>query len=160
MLNSATDINSDAIETTLASGRANGVTIVNVIETDLVNDLKITLQHQVDLLVTNPPFEPSPLQDIGKPGSICAWSAGHNGRAIIDRILIELPELMSDRGLVLMCCVEENDINDIREQMRKKNFYSTIVIERDGSTSSNYNRNYHQYVLAFSKSNYWTINNQ
>lgn len=122
--------------------------------------MKKTLQHRVELLVTNPPFEPSPLADVGKPGAICAWSAGPNGRAIIDRILSELPHLMSNRGLVLMCCIDLNDVNDIREHMKKRNFYSTIVIERDGTTSSTHNRIYHQYVLAFSKTNYWPNNNQ
>lgn len=123
--------------------------------TSLVDDLKKNLRHRVDLLVTNPPFEPSPVEDIGKQGAICAWSAGPNGRAIIDQILVELPELMSDHGVALMCCVEENDVDDIRREMDNKHFYSTIVIERDGTTSSNYDRLYHQYVLAFSKTNYW-----
>lgn len=152
---SATDINPVAIETTLASGRANGVTNVHVILTSLVDDLKKNLKHRVDLLVTNPPFEPSPWEDVGKQGAICAWSAGPNGRAIIDRILVELPELMSDHGVALMCCVEENDVDDIRRQMNERDFYSAIVVERDGTTSSNYNRIYHQYVIAFSKTNYW-----
>lgn len=128
---------------------------VHVVMTSLVDDLKQKLRQQVDLLVTNPPFEPSPLEDVGKPGSICAWSAGPNGRAIIDRILVELPEMMSDHGIALMCCIEENDVADIRWQMGKQNFYSTIVIERDGTTSSNYGGLYHQYVVAFSKTNYW-----
>lgn len=128
---------------------------VHVVMTSLVDDLKQKLRQQVDLLVTNPPFEPSPLEDVGKPGSICAWSAGPNGRAIIDRILVELPEMMSDHGIALMCCIEENDVADIRWQMGKQNFYSTIVIERDGTTSSNYRGLYHQYVVAFSKTNYW-----
>lgn len=152
---SATDINPVAIETTLESGKLNDVTNVNVVMTSLVEDLKANLQGKVDLLVSNPPFEPSPLEDVGKQGAICAWSAGPNGRAIIDRILVELPELMSDHGVALMCCVQENDVDDIRRQLKKNNFYSTIVIERDGKTSSNYKRIYHQYVLGFSKTNYW-----
>lgn len=123
--------------------------------TSLVDDVKKKLQHQVDLLVTNPPFEPSPSADVGRQGAICAWSAGPNGRAIIDRILTELPELMSDRGMVLMCCVKENDVNDIIREMEKHKFFSNIVIEREGTTSSNYNRIYQQYVVAFSKTNYW-----
>jgi len=155
----ATDINTVAIETTLASGRVNGVTNVHVIMTNLADDLKTSLQHQVDLLVTNPPFEPSPMDDVGKKGAICAWSAGPNGRAIIDQILIELPELMSPHGIALMCCIEENDVDDIRREMKKHKFFSTIVVERDGTTSSNYNRMYHQYVLGFSKTNYWPETN-
>lgn len=154
-LYSATDINPIAIETTRESGRVNGVTNIHVVMTSLVDDLKKNLQYQVDLLVTNPPFEPSPLEDVGKQGSVCAWSAGPYGRVIIDRILEELPELMSDHGLALMCCVKENDVDDIRQRMEKKRLYSAVVIERDGTTSSNYNRIYHQYVLAFSKTNYW-----
>ncbi|KAG4070631.1 hypothetical protein HA402_013551 [Bradysia odoriphaga] len=151
----ATDINPIAIETTLASGRANGVSNIHVVMTSLVDDIKNNLKHQVDLLVTNPPFEPSPVEDVGRKGAICAWSAGKNGRAIIDRIIIELPDIMSDHGVALMCCVKENDINDIIRRMEKQNFYSNIVIEREGTTSSNYNRIYQQYVIAFSKTNYW-----
>lgn len=66
-----------------------------------VDDLKNNLQHSVDLLITNPPFEPSPLEDVGKQGSICAWSAEPNGRVTTDCILVELPELMSDLIAVL-----------------------------------------------------------
>lgn len=54
-----------------------------------------------------------------------------------------------------MCCVKENDVDDIRRQMKKRAFYSTIVIERDGTTSSNYDQIYDLYVVAFSKTNYW-----
>ncbi|KAJ6645525.1 Methyltransferase N6AMT1 [Pseudolycoriella hygida] len=151
----ATDINSVAIETTIASGKANGVTNVQVVKTNLVDDLKRVLQNRVDLLVTNPPFEPSPIDDVGKEGSICAWSAGPNGRTIIDRILVEFPDLMSEHGVALMCCCKENDVEDIRREMKKRGFYSKILIEGDGTTSSSYNRIYYQYVVAFSKTNYW-----
>lgn len=152
---SATDINPVAIEATLASGRANGVNNVHVVMTNLVDDIKMNVKHQVDLLVTNPPFEPSPLEDVGRKGAICAWSAGPNGTSIIDRIIVELPDIMSERGIALMCCVKENDVNDIIRRMEEHNFYSNIVIEREGSTSSYYNRIYQQYVVAFSKTNYW-----
>lgn len=152
---SATDINSVAIETTIASGAANGVTSVEVVKTNLVDNLKNDLQHRVDLLVTNPPFEPSPSEDVGKRGAICAWSGGPNGRTIIDLILAELPDLMSAHGIALMCCAKENDVDDIRSLMEGRGFYSKIVIEGEGTTSSNYHRIYYQYVVAFSRTNYW-----
>lgn len=56
---SATDINPDAIEATLATAKLNNVTGVKVILCDLVDGVKQMLRRKVDLLVTNPPFEPS-----------------------------------------------------------------------------------------------------
>lgn len=117
----------------MVSGRTNGVSGVRVIQTDLVDSLNKTLQRQFDLLVTNPTFEPSPMEDIGKPGSICAWSAGPKDRLIIDRTLVEMPKLMSGRGLALMCCCEKNDVDGITMQMLKQTFYSTIVTKKDNA---------------------------
>ena len=155
---SATDINPIAIETTLLAGAANGLpaTAVLAVKTDLVDGLKQSLRGRVDLLVTNPPFEPSEENDVGTPGAMCAWCAGPLGRALIDRILPELTALMAPTGLFLMNCCVENRPDEIREVMANLGFFSEVVIHKHGTTSSNFNRTYEQFVLAFSKTSYWT----
>lgn len=147
----ATDINPIAVEATIKSGRLNNVYGVEVILTNVVDAVKQTLRNKVDLLLSNPPFEPSPPTLVGEPGQRCAWCAGTTGRAIIDKILPEVADLLSDHGVFYMVCCRENNIADIFDIMKLNyGLVGKVIVEKDATTSSDYDRLYHQYVLRFS----------
>ncbi|MFB8105813.1 HemK2/MTQ2 family protein methyltransferase [Streptomyces sp. NPDC056007] len=55
-----------------------------------------------DLVLSNPPYVPSPLGPPPRRGSARAWDAGHDGRAVVDRICDAAPHLLRRGGVLLM----------------------------------------------------------
>jgi release factor glutamine methyltransferase len=148
----ATDINEHAIRATKKCLELNNVTGVDVVHTNLVDAVKKQLYRKCDLLVSNPPFEPSSEEEVGDPSVKCAWAAGSIGRCIIDMIIPELDDLMSENGVIYMAMVADNNIPDVIEQLKKVGFtYHKIIKERYGTTRSNFDRVYHEFIIRFSR---------
>ncbi|MFD5986517.1 HemK2/MTQ2 family protein methyltransferase [Streptomyces cyaneofuscatus] len=55
-----------------------------------------------DLVLSNPPYVPSPLGPPPRRGNARAWDAGHDGRAVVDRICDAAPYLLHRGGVLLM----------------------------------------------------------
>lgn len=56
-----------------------------------------------DLVVSNPPYVPSPARVLPHPGwSSRAWEAGHDGRALVNRICDAAPALLRPGGVLLL----------------------------------------------------------
>jgi len=55
-----------------------------------------------DLILTNPPYVPSPTGLRPPRGRARAWDAGHDGRVVLDRICREAPTLLRPGGVMLM----------------------------------------------------------
>jgi len=123
----ATDINPKALDVTTRTAKANDVTVECVQTLDLVTGLEDRLHHKVDVLVFNPPYVPTPDEEVWDPSKhtlfslgegeeaektrpklegtdldsliTASWAGGENGRIVIDRFLPLLPSLLSPRGL-------------------------------------------------------------
>ncbi|WP_445397893.1 HemK2/MTQ2 family protein methyltransferase [Streptomyces sp. LE64] len=65
-------------------------------------DLTAPLPHgrRFDLVVSNPPYVPSP--DTATAGAGRAWDAGVGGRLLLDRICDDVPPLLRRGGLLLL----------------------------------------------------------
>ncbi len=64
-----------------------------------------------DLVVSNPPYVPSPARTLPHRGRARAWDAGRDGRALLDRICDAAPAALRPGGVLLivhsgMCGVE------------------------------------------------------
>lgn len=55
-----------------------------------------------DLVVSNPPYVPSPARTPPRHGAARAWDAGPDGRLILDRICGEAPRLLRPGGVLLV----------------------------------------------------------
>lgn len=55
-----------------------------------------------DLVICNPPYVPSPIGRLPAHGSARAWDAGHDGRAVLDRVCAAAPASLRPGGLLLM----------------------------------------------------------
>lgn len=55
-----------------------------------------------DLIVTNPPYVPSPAVTQPRRGLARAWDGGSDGRLILDRICAEAPPLLRQGGVLLV----------------------------------------------------------
>jgi release factor glutamine methyltransferase len=45
------------------------------------------------LQIFNPPYVPTPDDEVSKPGIAQAWAGGHQGRVVMDRLLKEVGDI-------------------------------------------------------------------
>jgi release factor glutamine methyltransferase len=106
----ATDINPQAAAATSATLAAHEVAQrVDVLLCDLASALLPAAEGQVDVLVFNPPYVPTPDEEVTRGGIAAAWAGGARGRRVTDRLLPLLPRLLSPRGEAFLVAVHEND---------------------------------------------------
>ncbi|WP_433004155.1 HemK2/MTQ2 family protein methyltransferase [Kribbella sp. CA-294648] len=58
--------------------------------------------ERFDLIVSNPPYVPSPRPDLPRRGPSRAWEAGHDGRLILDSLCDEAPAHLRPGGAILL----------------------------------------------------------
>ncbi|KAK0578900.1 hypothetical protein LWI29_017976 [Acer saccharum] len=75
----ATDTNSHAVEVTRETLKAHGVH-AELINTDIASGLEKRLAGLIDVMVVNPPYVPTPEDEVGREGIASAWAGGENGR--------------------------------------------------------------------------------
>lgn len=55
-----------------------------------------------DVVISNPPYVPAPATLPPRRGAARAWNAGHDGRALVDRICDSVPDVLRPEGMLLM----------------------------------------------------------
>uniref|UniRef100_R4FL64 Methyltransferase HEMK2 n=1 Tax=Rhodnius prolixus TaxID=13249 RepID=R4FL64_RHOPR len=131
LLNSSTlclavDINPAACNITAETAIMNNVA-VEVVRGDLTNGLK--LERAIDLFVFNPPYVPSFEEEmLGMLDK--AWAGSGQGRSVINRLLPELPRIMSERCLGYLVAIEENQPTEIIKTINSMGFDCIIVARK------------------------------
>lgn len=125
----ATDASEAAVKTTHATLRAHHVS-ADVFVADLVSGLEKRLAGAVDVLVFNPPYVPTPEEEVGVDGIMSAWAGGDRGRTVIDRMLEVVDLMLSSKGWFYLVTITANNPGEICQIMRRKGFVSRIVIQR------------------------------
>lgn len=131
----ATDTNPHAVETTRKTLQAHGVH-AELINTDIASGLEKRLAGLVDVMVVNPPYVPTPEDEVGREGIASAWAGGENGRSVIDRILPIADKLLSDKGWLYMVTLTTNNPSQICLEMRRKGYASKIIVQRSTEEES------------------------
>lgn len=131
----ATDINPDAVRVTSETLEAHGVH-AELINTDIASGLEKRLAGLVDVMVVNPPYVPTPEDEVGREGIASAWAGGENGRCVIDKILPIADNLLSEKGWLYMVTLTANNPSEICIQMREKGYASRIVVQRSTEEES------------------------
>lgn len=123
----AVDINPHAVMSTKKNAEINGVAAkVTVILGDLF--LSIAEKERFDVVVFNAPYLPVDLDD-GEGWSERAWCGGKDGRAVIDRFIIQAPKYVNERGRILMLQSTLSDVKRTLEAFSEQEFHATIVDE-------------------------------
>ncbi|KAK3005337.1 hypothetical protein RJ639_015950 [Escallonia herrerae] len=131
----ATDINPHAVRVTRQTLEAHGVQ-AELINTDIASGLEKRLERLVDVMVVNPPYVPTPEEEVGREGIASAWAGGDNGRSVIDKLLPVADKLLSDRGWLYMVFLSANNPSQICIQMREKGYAARIVVQRSTEEES------------------------
>ena len=110
---------------------ANSVGVIDVIRTDLVSSLSHQLAFKVDILLFNPPYVPTPEEEIGGDGISAAWAGGKDGRVVIDRFLPMVKHLLTPRkGRLYLVLVKENRPDEISEYFQNQGMTAQIINHR------------------------------
>jgi release factor glutamine methyltransferase len=124
----ATDISEPALAATRATLIAHKVhDAVEVTAADLLGPLLPRLRRSVDLLLFNPPYVPTPDDEVTRGGIAASWAGGSRGRVVIDRLLAQLDSVLAPGGQMLMVTVAENDPQGILRELADIGFAGRIV---------------------------------
>ncbi|KAI8873484.1 S-adenosyl-L-methionine-dependent methyltransferase [Ramicandelaber brevisporus] len=133
----STDINIRACSATRRTCLANvshpnpNCITANVINCQFADVLADRLSHSFDLIIFNPPYVPTPSEEVGSLGIEAAWAGGVDGREVIDEFLPRLDSYLSANGMVYMVLLEQNRPREIAEMMSEKyNMQCDVVISR------------------------------
>ena len=113
-----TDINPEAAAVARSTCVHNNVAYFDVVRTDLLASLSSRLENSIDVLIFNPPYVPTPPEEVGSTGISAAWAGGIHGREVIDKLLPQLGRVLSPRGVFYMLVVIENLPEDIEEVLK------------------------------------------
>ncbi|ETW04418.1 hypothetical protein, variant 2 [Aphanomyces invadans] len=91
---------------------------------------------QVDVLLFNPPYVPTPSDEVGSIGIEAAWAGGKHGREVIDRVLPLVHDVLTPRGVFYMVVVAENKPNDIARIMLSQGFHMETIRSRKAFNES------------------------
>jgi release factor glutamine methyltransferase len=114
-----TDINPDAIRIATATAESNGIssTQFRAIQCDLASELIDELEGRVDILIFNPPYVPTPDEEVGSSGIEASWAGGRNGRVVLDRALPQIARLLSPSSVAYVVTVDDNYPEQISQMM-------------------------------------------
>jgi release factor glutamine methyltransferase len=115
-----TDINPDAIRIAKSTAEVNGLPMCDIqaFNCDLASDIIHTLQNKVDILLFNPPYVPTPNEEVGSSGIEASWAGGTNGRVVLDRALPQIAQLLSfPNGVAYVVAVDDNYPEQIAQLM-------------------------------------------
>ena len=133
----ATDINPRATLATKQTGLHNSVGVIDVIRTDLVSSLSHQLAFKVDILLFNPPYVPTPEEEIGGDGISAAWAGGKDGRVVIDRFLPMVKDLLAPhKGRLYLVLVKENRPAEIASYFQNQGMTAQIINSRKARNES------------------------
>ncbi|MFC0447225.1 HemK2/MTQ2 family protein methyltransferase [Rhodococcus jostii] len=119
----AVDVSRRAALSTWLNAKLNRRTI-RVVRGDLVDSVR-TLRF--DVIVANPPYTPA--TDDGRPGRVLAraWDAGVDGRAVLDRICGETPDLLAPGGTLLLVQSTLNGVDKTRTMLEERGLRVDVV---------------------------------
>lgn len=118
-----TDINPEAIQIAQSTAEVNGVPMsdIQAFNCDLASDIIHKLQNKVDILLFNPPYVPTPNEEVGSSGIEASWAGGTNGRVVLDRALPQIAQLLSfPDGVAYVVVVDDNYPEQIIQVMHDR----------------------------------------
>ncbi len=124
----AVDVSRRAVLATRINAKLNGVTL-DAVRGDLFDPVR---GARFDLIVSNPPYLPTPYAELPDHGASRAWEAGRLGRSFIDRICAEAPAHLNLNGSLLLVhssvCGEQETLAALSE----RGLRTAVLVRRRG----------------------------
>jgi release factor glutamine methyltransferase len=114
-LSIATDINPNALAFTKKTAVENRVTKLETIQCDLATPLLVSCKQRIDIIIFNPPYVPTPNDEVSGNGIEVSWAGGERGRLVVDRAIPQIAHLLSENGVCYMITVDDNEPEEIAQ---------------------------------------------
>lgn len=128
----ATDVNPTALNVTNRTSLANHVA-VNCIQTNLVDSIYEKLCNKVDILIFNPPYVPTPDEEVSSGGIEAAWAGGTDGRIVIDRFVPYVHDILSPDGQCYLVLVNENKPKQLSRTFQSLGLDTQIILRKQAA---------------------------
>ena len=66
----------------------------------------------------NPPYVPTPSDELLGTGIERSWAGGERGREVLDRLLPQLDDLLSPGGVFYFVVIKENEPDDVKAALK------------------------------------------
>eukprot|EP01025_Chloroclados_australasicus_P068952 TRINITY_DN9644_c0_g1_i1.p1 TRINITY_DN9644_c0_g1~~TRINITY_DN9644_c0_g1_i1.p1 ORF type:complete len:227 (+),score=29.80 TRINITY_DN9644_c0_g1_i1:227-907(+) len=125
-----TDISSQAINATnITLKQHNILNEIECIQMDLFSNFMCN--KQIDILVFNPPYVPTPEEELLREDVGRAWAGGYKGRQVMDKVLNKLDTILSSQGIMYLVTVHDNEPEQIIDDINSNGlFVGEIALER------------------------------
>jgi len=118
----AVDVNPLAVRCCEENARRNGVRVRTIL-----SNLFERVDGIYDVITFNPPYLPGTKDD---PDYDLAWSGGENGRAVVDRFLVQFPPHLAESGVLLLVQSSLNDPDRTKQVLENLGFCVRIVRQK------------------------------
>eukprot|EP01138_Halocafeteria_seosinensis_P016396 gb/GECG01016727.1/.p1 GENE.gb/GECG01016727.1/~~gb/GECG01016727.1/.p1 ORF type:complete len:232 (+),score=28.37 gb/GECG01016727.1/:1-696(+) len=123
----AVELGVAACRETSATCRLNEINNVEIVRDSLAESMQHRLKGKVDVILFNPPYVPTPSEEVASKSIEASWAGGVKGREVIDKFLRMMSTVLSKEGCAYMVAVAENDISDITSLMLTYRMSTQVV---------------------------------
>ena len=123
----AIDISRRAVLTARLNTRVHGETI-RVLQGSLTEPVR---GERFDLVISNPPYLPAEDDRIPDTGRARAWDAGTDGRALLDRICAQVPEVLARGGTLLLAQSALSGVDKTYIMLEEQGLQVDVVARRN-----------------------------
>lgn len=92
--------------------------------------LGLPVDRQFDVVLANPPYVPCEQRELTRNGPSRAWNAAWDGRAFLDPLCMNAPELLSPGGVLLIVHSEVCGIETTLDKLRCGGLKAAVVARR------------------------------
>lgn len=119
------DKNPQAVHSASSLLKARGSARSDVIRASLTGNLRVA--GGIEVIICNPPYVPTPSEEMEGCGISVSWAGGDRGREVIDVLLPQVVGLMAPGGLFYLVCLAENEPEELLHLMRSKGLEASIA---------------------------------
>lgn len=119
MINYVSDVNPKALQATLQTLQAassDAHPVLEAVRCDLVSALP---DLPCDVLIFNPPYVPTPDEEVGSHSIEAAWAGGKDGRRVVDRALPYMARLLQPASVGYLVTVDDNRPHELAQEFAK-----------------------------------------
>ncbi len=102
------------------------------------------LKGKLDVLIFNPPYVCTEIDELGSTSIQAAWAGGPDGRKVMNRLFPYINELLTPSGVFYLVCIKQNKIEQIEAILEPFGFRMTVVINRKAGIEN-------LYILRFDR---------
>ena len=103
---------------------------METIQDDLASSLVLEFSRKMDVIIFNPPYVPTPDDEVSGNGIEASWAGGERGRRVIDRAIPQIAELLSPHGVCYMITVDDNEPEELSAVFDKLGMLMRPLVRR------------------------------